>query len=92
MEIVTITPGVTFGSARELPNSTVRPASKNVSIKSSGNGVKKPKNICGDTAWEKSRVFADERKADHGITEENKMILVLSNGKARFVRLSEWRA
>ena len=92
MEITEITPGASFSTARELPCSTVRPAAKTVSAKTSGNGVKKPKGICGDTAWEKSKFFAEEKKADHVISEASKMIMVLVNGKCRFVRLSEYRA
>ena len=86
MEVVKITPGITFGSARELPNSTVRPQAKHLSMKSSGNGVKKPNNkinIPGKLRMELQQI-------DREITESSKMILCLVNGKRKFIRASEY--
>jgi hypothetical protein len=83
MEIVETVPGARFDTAIELPNSTVRPAAKHVSIKSSGNGVKKPRNSPSIPG----KLRAELQAADQEITQQNKMVLVLlPSGKRRFVR------
>lgn len=90
MEVVEIVPGVTFPDAHELPNSTVQPASKHVSIKSSGNGTKKPRNPL--TPLVTGKLKTELAKIDQEITAANKMVMVVSpEGKRRFVKLSEYR-
>jgi hypothetical protein len=92
IETIQITPGVSFGTAQEIPCSTARPGAKQVGHASSGNGVRKPRKVCGDTAWERSRSASDERKADHDLTAANRMVMILVNGKRRFAREVDYRA
>lgn len=85
--------GATFEHAHELLVSTVRPAAKSVGNKSGGNSGSGSKESwrSGDSAWRKSKFFAEERKAASDLAGENRMIMVVINGKSRFVRQSEYR-
>lgn len=91
MEIIEVVPGVKFEHPVELPSSSVRPSSKSVGHKSSGNGTRKARNpltpvVTGKLAAE---LAAEARK----VTEANRMIMVVSPaGKRTFVRLSQYRA
>jgi len=91
-----VAPGATFEHAHELPSSTVRPVTKSVGNKGGNNGAHGGKGDswrCGDSAWEKSKVFADEKKDDLVTTQANKRILVVNTaqGTRKFVKLSEYR-
>lgn len=94
MKVIEVVPGVKFEHPVELPNSTVQPTSKHVGHKSSGNGVKKPRNpSVPDLSGKFGKLKAELAAADHKISEANRTMLVLSpSGKRRFVKLSEYEA
>lgn len=88
IETVSITPGVSFGTAQEIPCSTARPATKQVGSKSSGNGVKRQKNVITVPG----KLLGELQRADREITAANKKVMILVNGKRRFVREADYRA
>ena len=88
MEVVEITPGVSFESAVSLPNDRQRPVNKSVGRKgSTGNGTRKRARMTLP-----GKLAAELAKADQDITAANKRILVIdmAQGSRRFVKLSEY--
>ena len=84
MEVLEVT-GTSYPDARELPNKTGRPVAKHQKSSSSTSG-KTPALPSGAV----QQLLSQLRKEDHKITEANKMVMWLVNGKRKFVRASEY--
>ena len=85
MEVIEVA-GSSYPTARELPNHGGRPISKHQKSPG-GNSTAKNKDN-----WRKpaGTVKMQIQKADQRITEANQMVMLLINGKRKFIRASEY--
>lgn len=84
MEIIKVT-GSSYPNAHELPCDKQRITSKHVSNKGGGNSAKRVHAAPVPPATPAIR------KRDQEITAANQMMLLIVNGKRRFVRASEYK-
>jgi hypothetical protein len=87
MEIVSITPEVTFPTAVELPNKNIRWVNGRNKSSPSGNSAPRRQNrmiIPG-------KMHAEILKESQVRTKENARVLVISGGKRRWMKISEWK-
>lgn len=82
MEIVEVR-DTNFPDARELPNKKERPVGKHQKSPGGRSGSRKDRLTGGN--W-----LTQLQKTDREITEANKMIMWLVNGKRKFVRVSDY--
>ena len=87
MEVVSITPGVTYPTAVELPNKNHRFVNGS-NKSSSGNSTSKNKN----RLVLPGKLLSELQKASQEQTKANQRVLVIDGGKRRWVLLSDWRA
>ena len=86
MEIVSITPGVTYTTAVELPNKN-RQWTNGTHKSSSGNSTNKKKN----TMLIPGKLLSEIQKASQEATRANQRVLVLDGtGRRHWMRLADW--
>lgn len=78
-----------FPGAHELPNKPGRPAAKHQKSPGGNSGGAKRTSYMPRLS---GRQLGDQQKEDREITEANRMVLLLLNGKRKFVRQSDYRA
>lgn len=88
MKIIEITPGQSYTTARELPNKKRRWINGTQKSAGGNSGTMKPARIVPNAA---RGVFADQQKRDRELTEQNQRILVLHNGKRRWMTMKEFK-
>lgn len=88
MDVVEFVPGIPYEHPVELPNRRAQPVSKQTIRKASGNGVKKPRNPL--TPVVTGKLATELKKADQEITEANRTVVTLVNGKCRILRLADY--
>ena len=87
MEVLEVT-STDFSTARELLNHGGRPISKHQKSPGGNSGAGKVRNkyvprLAG-------KLLSELQKADQQVTADNKMVMLLHNGKRRFVRASDY--
>ncbi len=93
MEIVEIVPGQDYSQAAELPNKGGRSTAKQEKSSPGGNsgGTGKGNVTSCFTPKPAGRILGEMQEADREIRMASLMIMVLVNGKRKFVRTSEYK-
>ena len=87
MEVLEVT-GSSYLTARELPNHGGRPISKHQKSPGGNSGAGK-----GKTSYVPrlaGKLLSELQKADQQVTADNKMVMLLHNGKRKFIRASDY--
>jgi hypothetical protein len=87
MKVIEVTAGVSYETARELPNDKVRPTGKSVGRKGGGNSGSQKKK---ERIVLPGKLKAELQATDREITEAHKMVLWLVTGKRKLIRASEY--
>ena len=87
MEVLEVT-GTDYSTAVEIPVSRERPIAKHQKSNSgnSGSGGKKTSYVPRLAG----KALSELQKADQQVTQENRTVMVLRNGKRRFMKASEY--